>query len=180
MSAAGHGWFVDDTPYESSEYRLIDGTLSAEPNSDAYGKMDLLTTVMHEIGHVLGYEHGADELMQVTLAAGLREPKGGAQANPNEVTSEAFEVAVVDGENNMDERVSIDSEMENLQRFTSLDWNGGWTMPHVEANFSEFLYEGFEEELRVEYAQKKKRLAEASELTAFELQKKIDWRIEID
>ena len=31
--------------------------------------MDLLTVVRHEVGHVLGYEHG-DGLMAPTLAAG--------------------------------------------------------------------------------------------------------------
>jgi hypothetical protein len=42
------------------------------------GRMDLLTVISHEIGHVLGYTHteaanGQAELMDATLAAGVRE-----------------------------------------------------------------------------------------------------------
>ena len=57
--AAGHGWFVDLTPAGNSEFRLrADASLlSATPRSDAFGRMDLLTVVMHEIGHVLGFDH---------------------------------------------------------------------------------------------------------------------------
>ena len=34
--------------------------------------MDLLTALMHETGHVLGYEHTRDGLMSETLAPGER------------------------------------------------------------------------------------------------------------
>ena len=34
--------------------------------------MDLLTVVMHELGHVLGYDHDDDGVMAETLAAGVR------------------------------------------------------------------------------------------------------------
>ena len=33
---------------------------------------DLLTTVMHEMGHLLGYQHAADDLMQAVLPLGVR------------------------------------------------------------------------------------------------------------
>ena len=54
-TAAGHGWFVDSTVTEDSEFTLdASGVLTATSDSDAYGQMDLLTVVSHEIGHLLG------------------------------------------------------------------------------------------------------------------------------
>lgn len=56
--AAGFGWFVDSTPEDNSEFTVQNGSeeLVADPSSTAYGDMDLLTVVMHELGHLLGYE----------------------------------------------------------------------------------------------------------------------------
>ncbi|MDH4095114.1 MAG: Ig-like domain-containing protein, partial [Betaproteobacteria bacterium] len=75
--AAGHGWFVDLTPAGNSEYRLSAdaGMLSATPRSDAFGRMDLLTVVLHEIGHVLGFDHedaASYAVMRDELSAGVR------------------------------------------------------------------------------------------------------------
>jgi hypothetical protein len=66
--AAGYGWFVEKGPVENT----------AKLNSDAVGRMDLFTVVMHEIGHALGFDHDADELMGATLAAGERKIEGAA------------------------------------------------------------------------------------------------------
>src|SRR5439155_6285139 len=64
--AAGHGWFIDSTPGESSEFR-------ATPQSPASGKVDLLTVVAHELGHVLGFEDtDGDGLMAEFLGTGMR------------------------------------------------------------------------------------------------------------
>jgi hypothetical protein len=57
---------------------MPDGSLKAKAQSDAYGRMDLLTVLGHEIGHALGYKHadavnGQAELMDAVLAAGVRE-----------------------------------------------------------------------------------------------------------
>jgi hypothetical protein len=76
INAAGHGWFVDPTPSDDAEFGMwLDGdTRVADDTSPASGSMDLLTVVMHELGHVLGREHtGDDGLMAATLAAGTRE-----------------------------------------------------------------------------------------------------------
>ncbi|MCY2993615.1 MAG: hypothetical protein NTY19_37915, partial [Planctomycetota bacterium] len=45
QQAAGRGWFLDPTPWEDSEYVL------GQPPPGA----DLLTVVMHEMGHTLGF-----------------------------------------------------------------------------------------------------------------------------
>jgi hypothetical protein len=74
--AAGWGWFVDPTPEDDVEF--------SEPGGDDDGRMDLLTAVMHEIGHVLGYEDlagDADHLMSATLDAGQRVAPAGETRN---------------------------------------------------------------------------------------------------
>ena len=79
MDAAGHGWFIDDTPYQDAEFvpQNSDEELVAKEVSDAYGDMDLLTVVMHELGHVFGYddiytEDNDTEIMSGTLDEGTR------------------------------------------------------------------------------------------------------------
>ena len=75
IDAAGFGWFVDATLGDDAEFDtvLADGTLLAT-DGEAGGRMDLLTVVMHEIGHVLGFDHddGIGALMDDTLEAGSR------------------------------------------------------------------------------------------------------------
>jgi hypothetical protein len=73
--AAGFGWFVDATPLEDLEYaiRLADGAAAATRASGAYGDIDLLSVVAHELGHVLGFGHDAGyAFMDEALAAGVR------------------------------------------------------------------------------------------------------------
>ncbi|QDT24177.1 Calx-beta domain protein [Gimesia chilikensis] len=73
VNAAGYGWFIDTTPAEHSEFSpASDLTLIALPDSEAAGLIDLRTIILHEIGHLLGYEHGTAGLMQETLAPGVR------------------------------------------------------------------------------------------------------------
>ncbi|MBL4908243.1 MAG: matrixin family metalloprotease, partial [Sneathiella sp.] len=63
--AAGHGWFIDETPLDDDEF---DGGSTVDG-------MDLLTTVMHEMGHSLGIDdHSSDDddLMNATLDEGER------------------------------------------------------------------------------------------------------------
>ena len=67
--AAGYGWFVDETPWDDVEFTVAD--------SDVGERMDLLTVVMHELGHVLGYDDlkeakTPDALMSEALDAGER------------------------------------------------------------------------------------------------------------
>jgi probable HAF family extracellular repeat protein len=67
-NAAGWGWFVDATPNDDSEF-------TTPGNQGEQNRMDLLSVIMHEMGHVLGYDHhaDADSLMHETLVAGLRK-----------------------------------------------------------------------------------------------------------
>ncbi len=73
-NAAGYGWFVDRTPLDDAEFTTDD----AEPASlSASTRMDLLSAVMHEIGHVLGLDDLHDEALEndrmyETLAVGVR------------------------------------------------------------------------------------------------------------
>jgi hypothetical protein len=57
-NAAGVGWFVDDTPETSDDLDPL--------------RVDLLTAVLHELGHVLDVEHGDSLLMQPSLNPGVR------------------------------------------------------------------------------------------------------------
>ena len=73
-NAAGHGWFVDPTPADDLEFTDPLGTymLSARNDSPSSRRVDLLTTVMHEMGHLLGYDHADDGLMSAILPLGVR------------------------------------------------------------------------------------------------------------
>ena len=75
-TADGWGWFVDPTPGQDEEYAPGAGALAALPGSGAAGHVDLLTVVMHEMGHALGLPDitapGYTDLMAEALATGMR------------------------------------------------------------------------------------------------------------
>src|SRR6185295_2259891 len=68
--AAGFGWFIDRTPRDDREFGA---SYDASATSPAYGHMDLLSVVAHEIGHLLGYDHDSTlDVMHESLEAGHR------------------------------------------------------------------------------------------------------------
>ncbi|WP_372993875.1 matrixin family metalloprotease, partial [Sulfitobacter sp.] len=71
--AAGAGWFVDASPLTSTEYATLNGyALEADGNGAAEG-VDLLTVMLHEIGHAAGLDHTSGlALMGEALAEGER------------------------------------------------------------------------------------------------------------
>ncbi|MBW4554016.1 MAG: hypothetical protein KME35_23375 [Aphanocapsa sp. GSE-SYN-MK-11-07L] len=58
------GWFIDPTPWENSEFAPLDFAQGTEPtafratSSPATGHYDLLTTMLHELGHLAGIIQG--------------------------------------------------------------------------------------------------------------------------
>jgi len=61
-NAAGVGWFVDSTPDDDAEFT----------GGSAAGKVDLLTVIEHELGHLLGLGHEDDGVMDEMLSIGTR------------------------------------------------------------------------------------------------------------
>jgi hypothetical protein len=81
IDAAGHGWFVDPTPSDNSEFthaaNAASTDLYTDPSNAAAGHLDLLTAVAHEMGHVLGLADSTDandanDLMFIDLVDGER------------------------------------------------------------------------------------------------------------
>jgi hypothetical protein len=78
-TAAGYGWDVDpNSPDDTAFGNLVaPAEFQAPAGSPAFGRMDLLTVVEHELGHVLGMsdldsQTVAHDLMTETLATGIR------------------------------------------------------------------------------------------------------------
>lgn len=84
-TAAGYGWFVDPTPLGNHEFplALANGVFAASPGSAAYGRMDLLTTVLHELGNAMGFaEDLGQDVTGATLQAGVRRLPTSADVPP--------------------------------------------------------------------------------------------------
>jgi len=77
-TADGYGWYVNPTSQTDSAFtRSASAILTANPDSPAAGHMDLLTTVLHEMGHLAGFgdvspQAHPNNLMDTTLPTGVR------------------------------------------------------------------------------------------------------------
>ena len=78
-SADGYGWFLGTSPQSDNEFSVggPGSPLAALPGTAAAGHMDLLTVVLHEMGHLAGRHDvagsGTDgNLMSTFLATGVR------------------------------------------------------------------------------------------------------------
>src|SRR5262249_2801924 len=73
-TAQGYGWFVDATPLKDEEFNAQGIALAGSP---AAGRMDLLTVVLHEMGHMVGWDDldpatAGNALMNGVLGTGVR------------------------------------------------------------------------------------------------------------
>jgi hypothetical protein len=60
-NAGGWGWFVDPTPGDDAEFSGSGAALEAVAGGGADGRIDLLTVILHELGHQAGLDdHYAD------------------------------------------------------------------------------------------------------------------------
>jgi hypothetical protein len=74
QNAAGHGWYVGPGTVFSDQMAAGEWAMTPGEHSD---RIDLLTLVMHELGHVLGFDSVAatvkdHDWMTATLGAGVR------------------------------------------------------------------------------------------------------------
>jgi hypothetical protein len=84
--AAGHGWFLDQTPGMDEEFAVVESDRSLlAATEEASGGMDLLTVVLHELGHMVGLEDLCDRssLMNRDLSSGVR--RGPSEADVDAV-----------------------------------------------------------------------------------------------
>ncbi|MDB5386215.1 MAG: Extracellular serine protease precursor [Planctomycetaceae bacterium] len=78
QNAAGYGWYVDQTPLDDSEFAAQTGTADlVATDLNAASHMDLLTVLMHEMGHRLGLDDiavgdAANSLMTESISVGTR------------------------------------------------------------------------------------------------------------
>jgi hypothetical protein len=78
-TAAGSGWFIDPTPDADEEFEFGGNEGITRPGSPAAGRIDLVTVLAHEFGHLLGFDHDAADGPLTLMASSLAE---GTRRNP--------------------------------------------------------------------------------------------------
>jgi hypothetical protein len=74
-TADGWGWYIDPSASGNAGFQstAIPGVMTAVPGSAAVGHMDLLSTVLHEMGNVMGFpEDSGPDVTGSVLAPGTR------------------------------------------------------------------------------------------------------------
>jgi hypothetical protein len=71
IDAAGYGWFIDPTPQDDKEFADVGGQLDAL-RGPAAQRMDLLSVLVHELGHAGGLAHTDSGFMASDLDTGVR------------------------------------------------------------------------------------------------------------
>ncbi len=102
-NAAGFSWFIDATPDDDAEFESTDAGLRAPGDTQAGVRVDLLTTVMHELGHQIGLLDIIDpaastDLMFGTINPGMRRLPGEADvaaATGTAVSATAFALSPI-------------------------------------------------------------------------------------
>src|SRR5205814_3213669 len=98
-NAGGNGWFVDSGKDDKQFSKSVSATRSYTDSTDApAGRIDLLTTILHEMGHAIGLpdsylETDRDSLMYGYLTKGERRLPSKGQAIgaiPGSVTGSHF------------------------------------------------------------------------------------------
>jgi hypothetical protein len=71
--AAGHGWFLDSTPFQAEEFTAggQPWLFSAIAGGAAAGRYDLLSVLAHEMGHVIGLADTAGSVSSTRLMTGI-------------------------------------------------------------------------------------------------------------
>ncbi len=114
-NAAGYGWFIDPTPADDSEFA----------NGSGPSGVDLLTVVMHEMGHVLGFNDlypEANLLMSETLDTGERHFIGDAGHETEKGSETLVVMDSTDGQFGSDESMSL---VANTSRHS---WLNSWLL----------------------------------------------------
>ncbi|PQO40862.1 Ig-like domain-containing protein [Blastopirellula marina] len=93
QDAAGWGWYVDLTPLDAAEYTVSGegGSQLAATDSPAAGRIDLLSVLLHELGHVAALDHSDEGVMRRTILPGERLVDGEIES-----LDETFYIAAVD------------------------------------------------------------------------------------
>ena len=161
--AAGHGWFVDVTPADSAEFtvRYDRSTLRATEESEAFGRMDLLTVLMHELGHAIGVQDNAAgyAVMHEDLEPGVRFllDELGFDGDPDQpVSDQSLAALAARAAQRAPQGPSFDFDLAAGQGATraGVDWgsSGGWNTsytpyvapePKASSNFADYLLKMF-------------------------------------
>jgi hypothetical protein len=165
--AAGLGWFVDVSPADSAEYilRLDENVLLADSSSAAFARMDLLTVMMHELGHAIGFSDNEPgySVMDEDLEAGVRYllDVAGFDADPDRPISDAALMQLASKAARLQDRGELSFDLNAgpaAGSAGSIDWQAsagdnwgvryspyasGKASQSASANFSDFLLKMF-------------------------------------